>query len=234
MDSKEKKDKTNQRDGVFEHSMQAVAIFATICSGAGIALQNLIFAKLITLITDFTSAEISPAYLLDNAATLALCFAYLVAFFDFGTGGSIAAQASSNGRLIQGNISKRLGLLFQGTSIFITAFTITFIFQWKLTLIYLCIAPAPLNGAAAGIMAGHETDILEIHSRDNSFTESILSSARIIHAFEMRDRLSRKYDIYLTNAHHVGNKISSHFGTLLLGEYCIVYLGYGLAFWQGI
>ncbi|KAF5702669.1 ABC transporter [Fusarium globosum] len=299
MGSKEKQDKTGQNDGpldttsttekepqtwpyarifkfggIFEHSMQAVAIFAAICSGAGIALQNLIFGRFITVVIDFASAKTSPSHLRDEAATLALYFVYLgigrfvlsyayntlltyaayrltrnirhaylraalsqeVAFFDLGTSGSIAAQASPNGRLIQGGISEKLGLLFQGISTLVTAFIIAFIFQWKLTLICLCIAPATLiiNGAAAGIMAGHETNILEIHSQANSFAENILSSARTIHAFEMRDRLVRKFNTYLTDAHHVGNKISPHFGTLLSAEYCIVYLGYGLAFWQGI
>ncbi|KAI1045107.1 hypothetical protein LB505_011911 [Fusarium chuoi] len=299
MVSKEKQDKTDQSDGplattsttekepqtwpyarifkfggVFEHSMQAVAIFAAICSGAGIALQNLIFGRFITVVIDFASAKTSPSHLRDEAATLALYFVYLgigrfvlsytyntlltytayritrnirhaylraalsqeVAFFDLGTSGSIAAQASSNGRLIQGGISEKLGLLFEGISTLVTAFIIAFIFQWKLTLICLCIAPATLiiNGAAAGIMAGHETNILEIHSQANSFAENILSSARTIHAFEMRDRLVRKFNTYLTDAHHVGEKISPHFGTLLSAEYCIVYLGYGLAFWQGI
>lgn len=299
MGSKEKQDKTGQNDGlldttsttekepqawpyarifkfggIFEHSMQAVAIFAAICSGAGIALQNLIFGRFITVVIDFASAKTSPSHLRDEAATLALYFVYLgigrfvlsyayntlltyaayritrnirhaylraalsqeVAFFDLGTSGSIAAQASSNGRLIQGGISEKLGLLFQGISTLVTAFIIAFIFQWKLTLICLCIAPATLiiNGAAAGIMAGHETNILEIHSQANSFAENILSSARTIHAFEMRDRVVRKFNTYLTDAHHVGIKISPHFGTLLSAEYCIIYMGYGLAFWQGI
>lgn len=299
MVSEEKEDKTNQNDGplattcvtekepqtwpylrifkfggAFEHSMQAVAISAAICSGAGIAFQNLIFGRFITVIIDFTSSKTSPADLRDDAATFALYFVYLgigrfflsyayntlltytayritrnirhsylraalsqeVAFFDFGTAGSIAAQASSNGRLIQGGISEKLGLLFQGLSTFVTAFAIALVFQWKLTLICLCIAPATLivNGAAAGIMAGHETKILEIQSQANSFAENILSNIRTIQAFEMRERLIRKYNEYLTNAHHVGDKISPHFGTLLSAEYCIVYLGYGLAFWQGI
>ncbi|KAF4962808.1 hypothetical protein FSARC_9130 [Fusarium sarcochroum] len=225
--------------GVYEHSMQAVAIFAAICSGAGIALQNLIFGNFITVVTDFASLKTSPAELRDDAATLALYFLYLgigrfllsyiyntlltytayritrnirhaylraalsqeIAFFDLGTGGSIAAQASSNGRLIQGGIT-----------------------------------PATLlvNGAAAGIMSGHETEILEIHAKANSFAENVLLSARTIHAFEMRDRLVSKFNTYLTNAHHVGNKISPLFGTLLSAEYCIIYLGYGLAFWQGV
>ncbi|VUC31530.1 unnamed protein product [Clonostachys rosea] len=260
--------------GAFELFLQAVAIFAAIGSGAGNALQNLVFGRFITIVTNFASATISPAELRDEAAKLALYFVYLgigrfvlsyiyntlltytayrvtrnirnaylraalsqdIAFFDLGIAGSIAAQATSNGRLIQGGISEKLGLTFQGLSTFVTAFVIAFVFQWKLTLICLCIAPATLtvNGAAAGFMAGHETNILEIHAQANAFAEDILSSVRTIHAFEMRDRLLSKFDGYLIKAHHVGNKISPLFGLLLSSEYCIFYLGYGLAFWQGI
>ncbi|QGI67587.1 hypothetical protein CEK26_011538 [Fusarium fujikuroi] len=251
MGSKEKQDKTGQNDGpldttsttekepqtwpyarifkfggIFEHSMQAVAIFAAVCSGAGIALQNLIFGRFITVVIDFASAKTSPSHVRDETATLALYFVYLgigrfvlsyayntlltyaayrvtrnirhaylrdalsqeVAFFDLGTSGSIAAQTSSNGRLIQGGISEKLGLLFQGMSTLVTAFIIAKHFIKR-----------PYN-----------------------------------RAFEMRDRLVRKFNTYLTDAHHVGIKISPHFGTLLSADYCIVYLGYGLALWQGI
>ncbi|RDW74379.1 ABC transporter ATP-binding protein [Aspergillus mulundensis] len=159
-----------------------------------------------------------------------------VAFFDHGTGGSIAAQATSNGRMIQGGISEKLGLVFQGISAFITAFIIAFVVQWKLTLICLCIAPATLvvNGVAGGFMGVYENQILEINSKANAFSESVLSSVRTAHAFEIRDRLVDKFDEYLSSAHRIGSKLSIIFGVFFSAEYCIVYLGYGLAFWQGI
>lgn len=159
-----------------------------------------------------------------------------IAFFDAGSAGSIATQATSNGRLILGGISEKFGLTIQGISSFITAFTIAFVIQWKLTLTVLCIAPATLivNGAAAGIMAGHETKILQIHADSNGFAENILSSIKTVHAFEMRTKLLGTFDEYLVRAHNVGKKISIPFGLLLSTEYCIIYLGYGLAFWQGI
>ncbi|PLB50050.1 multidrug resistance protein 1, 2, 3 [Aspergillus steynii IBT 23096] len=159
-----------------------------------------------------------------------------VAFFDHGTGGSIAAQVTSNGRMIQGGISEKLGLVFQGIAAFITAFIIAFVVQWKLTLICLCIAPATLvvNGVAGGFMGGYENQILEINSKANAFSESVLSSVRTAHAFEIRDRLVGRFDEYLTRAHEIGSKLSIIFGVFFSAEYCIVYLGYGLAFWQGI
>ncbi|RMJ09640.1 hypothetical protein BHE90_008673 [Fusarium euwallaceae] len=257
-----------------EYSLQLIAIFAAVASGAGIALQNLIFGDFITSVTKYTTGRLSPAEFRDDAAQLALYFVYLgvgrfclsyiynslltyaahcitrnirreylsaalrqeVAFFDLGTGGSVATQATSNGRLIHGGISEKLGLTFQGLSAFVTAFIIAFVVQWKLTLICLCIAPATLlvNGAAAGIMAGYETEILNIHAQANAFAEGILSSVRTIHAFGMRGPLVSKFDQYLADAHAVGKKISPLFGMLLSTEYCIIYLGYGLAFWQGV
>lgn len=159
-----------------------------------------------------------------------------VAYFDLASGGSIATQATSNGRMIQGGIAEKLGLTFQGLSAFITAFIVAFVTQWKLTLICLCVAPATIGVMAVTsiIEVGHENKILEVYSKANSLAEGILASARTVHAFEMRTRLVAKFDEYLHEAHGWGNKISPLFGFLFSAEYTIIYLGFGLAFWQGI
>ncbi|KAK3296564.1 P-loop containing nucleoside triphosphate hydrolase protein [Chaetomium fimeti] len=263
-----------QYAGAFEYTLQGIAVLCAIASGAGIALQNLIFGAFVTVITDYTAGHSSTDVFLDDVAGLALYFVYLgigrfalsyiyntlltyvshrivrnirhtyvkaalsqeVAYFDFGTGGSIATQATSNGRLIQGGISEKLGLTFQGLAAFVTAFVVAFATQWKLTLITLCIAPANIitMGVVATIEAGHETKILDMYAQANSFAEGVLASARTVHAFEMRTRLVAKFDGYLSEAHRVGNKISPLFGALFSIEYTIIYLGFGLAFWQGV
>ncbi|KAL2146186.1 hypothetical protein VTI28DRAFT_5026 [Corynascus sepedonium] len=263
-----------QYAGAFEYALQGTAVVAAIASGAGIALQNLIFGAFVTVITDYASGDSPNDVFLDDVAELALYFVYLgigrfvlsytynalltyvshrivrnirhaylraalsqeVAYFDFGTGGSIATQATSNGRLIQGGISEKLGLTFQGLAAFVTAFIVAFVTQWKLTLITLCIAPAIIitMGIVAGIQAGYETKILNTHAQANSFAEGVLASARTVHAFEMRSRLVAKFDAFLAEAHRWGNKNSPLFGALFSIEYTIIYLGFGLAFWQGV
>ncbi|KAL4963267.1 ABC transporter ATP-binding protein [Aspergillus stella-maris] len=244
--------------------LQATASVAALGSGAGIAFQPLIIGRFITSVTDFTSSQSSPSQLRSEASKLALYFVYLgivrfvlsfvyntlftytshiitrnirheyfksalrqeVAFFDHGIGGSIATQATSNGRMIQSGISEKLGLVFQGISAFITAFIIAFVIQWKLTLICLCIAPATLivNGVAGAFMGIYENQILDINSKANAFSET----------FCPVDRLVDRFDEYLCSAHKVGSKLSIIFGVFFSAEYCIVFLGYGLAFWQGI
>ncbi|KAG8422952.1 hypothetical protein J3459_009871 [Metarhizium acridum] len=81
-----------------------------------------------------------------------------IAFFDLGTGGSISTQATTNGRLIQGGITEKLGLTFRGLSSFVTAFIVAFATNWKLTLITLCIAPATM-----AVMASdpHAEDVVQ-------------------------------------------------------------------------
>ncbi|KAK4173352.1 putative ATP-binding cassette multidrug transport protein [Triangularia setosa] len=159
-----------------------------------------------------------------------------VAFFDMGTAGSVAAQASSHGKLIQSGISEKLGLTFQGLAAFFASFIVAFVTNWKLTLICLCIAPATIivMSVIAVIHAGYETKILDIYSQANSFAEGVLASAKTVHAFGMRERLVDRFNQYLEEAGGWGRKISPLLGILMSAEYSIVYLGMALAFWQGI
>jgi ATP-binding cassette subfamily B (MDR/TAP) protein 1 len=159
-----------------------------------------------------------------------------VAFFDGGTGGSIAMQATSNGRLIQAGVSEKLGLVVQGLAAFVSAFVLAFVTQWKLTLICCCIAPATLlvMGVSSTIEASIETQILQVQAQAGSFAESVLSSARIVHAFGLRKRLVADFDKYLQQSRKLGSKKSSLFGFMFSTEYCIVHAGFGLCFWQGI
>ncbi|KAF2010805.1 P-loop containing nucleoside triphosphate hydrolase protein [Aaosphaeria arxii CBS 175.79] len=159
-----------------------------------------------------------------------------VAYFDFGTGGSIASQAISNGRTIQMGISEKLAISFQGVAVFIAAYTIALVTQWKLTLITLSIAPAILivTGVTATLDAAVEYKILDTYAEAGSLAEGILASARTVHAFELRERLVEKFDRFLRHAHSLGNKKSPIYGVLFSFEFFVIYAGFALAFWQGI
>ncbi|CAG7939190.1 unnamed protein product [Penicillium nalgiovense] len=159
-----------------------------------------------------------------------------VAFYDGGTSGSIAMQATSNGKLIQSGVSEKLGLVIQGLSAFVSAFALAFATQWKLTLISCCIAPAMLVviGIVSTIEAGIETKILGIQAQAGSFAESILSSSRTVHAFGIRSRLIGNFDKFLVASKKLGDKKGPLWGVLFSTEYAIIYAGFGLSFWQGI
>lgn len=145
-------------------------------------------------------------------------------------------QATSNGRSIQTGISEKLGIVIQSVSTFISAFVLAFVTQWKLTLICCCIAPATLlvMGVTSILDASIETRIIKIQAQAGSFAESILGSARTIHAFGLRSRLLLELDKFLQASQKLGNKKSPIYGIMFASEYAIVHAGFGLCFWQGI
>ncbi|CAI6019534.1 unnamed protein product [Clonostachys chloroleuca] len=159
-----------------------------------------------------------------------------ISYFDAGTSGSIAMQATSNGKLIQGGISEKLGMVCQGLSAFVAAFVLAFVTQWKLTLICCCIAPATLivMGVSSAFEAAIETKILHVTAQGGSFVENILSTARTVQAFDLRERLMNGFDKYLQDARALGDKKNLIFGCMFSAEYFIIFAGIGLCFWQAI
>uniref|UniRef100_A0A0B7KAB3 Leptomycin B resistance protein pmd1 n=1 Tax=Bionectria ochroleuca TaxID=29856 RepID=A0A0B7KAB3_BIOOC len=167
---------------------------------------------------------------------LKAAFSQETGYFDKGVSGSIAAQATSNGKLIQSGTSEKLGIVIQSISTFVAAFIIAFISQWKLTLIIICIVP--LTVALSVVLsipdAKIETDILKIYANAGSLAESVLGGIRTVHAFNLRPRIISKYDSYLQEAYKVGMKKNILYGFMFGGEYFVIYAGMGLAFWQGV
>ncbi|EJT73636.1 hypothetical protein GGTG_07492 [Gaeumannomyces tritici R3-111a-1] len=171
-----------------------------------------------------------------RAAYLRAALSQEVAFFDRGAAGSVSMQATSNGKLIQSGIGEKLGTFAAAMGTFVAAFAIAFASQWKLTFIVLCIAPSMLLviGFVAAVDSGVETEILGVQARAAAFAETILGSARNVHAFGLRARLMRRFDVYLDEVVGLGRKKNWLYGVMFSGEYTIIYLGIGLSFWQGL
>lgn len=145
-------------------------------------------------------------------------------------------QATSNGKLVQSGISEKLGLVIQGLSAFISAFILAFVTNWKLTLITGCIAPAIIivTMIASTLEASIEVKILGWNAQAGAFAESILASARTVQAFALRARLVKDLDEYLSESAKLGRKKNPILGLLFSTEYCIMFAGIGICFWQAI
>ncbi|KAH5276208.1 hypothetical protein HBI71_036660 [Parastagonospora nodorum] len=63
--------------GPLEYTMIAVASFAALASGVGIAAQNIIFGQFVTAFTDFGSGQAAADNFRDSGQTLALYFFFL-------------------------------------------------------------------------------------------------------------------------------------------------------------
>ena len=53
-----------------------------------------------------------------------------------------------------------------------------------------------------------ESAIVRIYSEAATLAQEAISSIRTVHAFWAQQRLIRKYDTYLQEAHTIGNKVS--------------------------
>lgn len=189
-----------------------------------------IYSTLFTYVSHRLTRNIRYCYLRS-------AFSQEIAFFDQGSSGSIAMQATSSGKLIQSGTAEKFGLFVQALSTFTAAFVVAFIKQWKLTLIVSCIVPVVLVicGGVSYLDVIVETGILKVYGQAGSYAESILSGVRAVHAFDLRHRLVAKYrNDYLEEAYRRGMKKNFLYGFVFGGEYSVLYCGMGLAFWQGI
>lgn len=142
---------------------------------------------------------------------------------------------TTNGNRISQGISEKLAVTIQAIAMFLSAFVVALSIQWKLALIVMSIIPAILVTTFGVISfdAKYESRVIKIYSQAATLAQEAISSIRTVHAFWAHQRLINKYDVYLQDAHSVGNKKSILYGILFSTEYFFVYSGIALAFWQG-
>ena len=136
---------------------------------------------------------------------------------------------------MQDGISEKIALTLTALATFITAFVIAFVKSWKLTLIL-----SSTMFAIAAIMASGSTFIvkfnkqsLESYALGGTVAEEVISSIRNATAFGTQDKLARQYDAHLTEAEKWGKKLKTVLAIMIAGMMGVLYLNYGLSFWQG-
>ena len=136
---------------------------------------------------------------------------------------------------MQDGISEKIALTLTALATFITAFVIAFIKNWKLTLIN----SSPVFAIAATMASGSTFIVkfnkqsLESYALGGTVAEEVISSIRNATAFGTQDKLARQYDAHLIEAEKWGKKLKIVLAIMIAGMMGILYLNYGLSFWQG-
>ncbi|ETN37464.1 uncharacterized protein HMPREF1541_07086 [Cyphellophora europaea CBS 101466] len=157
-----------------------------------------------------------------------------VAHFDRSIG-SISAQVTTNGTRINLGIAEKLVILLQAISLFVSAFVVAVVIQWKLALITMSILiPIILTMTISiAIDTKIETPIVRLHSQAAAVAQEALSSIKTVHSFWGHEKLLRTYDKYLTLGHErAKSKRLNTAGGNGIFHFCI-FGGTALAFWQG-
>lgn len=155
--------------------------------------------------------------------------------FDKQSIGSISSQVTTNGNRINQGIAEKLAAVWQGTSLFFSAFIVALVVQWKLALIIMSIVPGIIlvTSTCIAIDAVLEARITRFYSRASVLAQEAISSVKTVHAFWAHNKMVKGYDEYLGLAHKEGMKKCPLYGVLFSTEYFCVLCGTALAFWQG-
>jgi ATP-binding cassette subfamily B (MDR/TAP) protein 1 len=166
---------------------------------------------------------------------LEACMRQNIGFFDKLGAGEITTRITADTNLVQDGISEKVGLTITAVATFASAFVIGFIKYWKLTLILTSTVVAitlVMSGSSIFIIK-YQKKALESYAEGGTVAEEVISSIRNATAFGTQEKLARQYDMHLAEAEKWGYKTKTVLGFMVGGMMGIVYLNYGLAFWQG-
>lgn len=158
-----------------------------------------------------------------------------VGYFDRVGAGEITTRINSDINQVQDGISEKVGLLVSGFATFIAAFVIGFVKSWRMTLILSCAVVAILLdiGLSSKFIVKYTMLNLSGVGDASSVAAEVLSSVRDVAAFSSQQRLAAKFDSKLEVALRAGVSRGKAMAFMVAALWGIVYLTYGLAYWQG-
>ncbi|KAI4208037.1 MAG: hypothetical protein LQ346_000201 [Caloplaca aetnensis] len=158
-----------------------------------------------------------------------------IAFFDKLGAGEITTRITADTNLVQDGISEKIALTLTALATFVTAFVIAFIKYWKLTLILssTVFAIVAIMGGGSSFIIKYNKQSLESYALGGTVAEEVISSIRNATAFSTQDKLARQYDKHLTEAGRWGLRLKIALAIMIGGMMMVIYLNYGLSFWQG-
>ncbi|PMD29475.1 P-loop containing nucleoside triphosphate hydrolase protein [Hyaloscypha variabilis F] len=158
-----------------------------------------------------------------------------IALFDKLGAGEFVTRITADTNLVQDGMSEKVPLALTAISTFVSAFVIAFSKYWKLAFILTStiFATAFILATGLRIIVKYKQKTLDAYSLGGTLAEEVLNSMRNTIAFGTQDKLAKHYDAYSTEAKKWGFRMKTILGVMIACWFCIIYLNYGLAFWQG-
>jgi ATP-binding cassette subfamily B (MDR/TAP) protein 1 len=158
-----------------------------------------------------------------------------IGYFDKLGAGEITTRITADTNLVQDGLSEKIGLTLTALATFFTAFIIGFVKYWKLTLILTStlFAITAIMAGGSRFLITYNKKSLAAYAEGGSVAEEVISSIRNATAFNTQDKLARQYHTHLVQASIFGTKAKVILAIMLGGMMGVLYLNYGLSFWQG-
>ncbi|KAI1192373.1 hypothetical protein F5X97DRAFT_317577 [Nemania serpens] len=166
---------------------------------------------------------------------LEACLRQNIGFYDGLGVGEITTRIINDINLIQEGISEKLALMVAAAATFVSAFVVGFVVYWKLTLVMSSVAVAIISIMAVGShwVVKYSMKSLDLYAVGGGLADEVFRSIRTAVAFGSQEKLADRYDAYLAKAEKYGFRMQATVGVMYGLTFLVMYLGYGLAFWQG-
>jgi ATP-binding cassette subfamily B (MDR/TAP) protein 1 len=163
------------------------------------------------------------------------CLRQNIGFFDKLGIGEVTVKITTDTTQIQDGVSEKVGLLVSSIATVITGYAIGFAKSWKLTLILSSTLFALLISSAVGtgFIIKYVVPMGISAGKAGGVADEVLGSIRIATAFGNQNRLIGNYDSHLAVSQEWGFKLKSSVSIMTAVSLSLLYLNYGLGFWQG-
>ncbi|KAL2167884.1 hypothetical protein VTG60DRAFT_671 [Thermothelomyces hinnuleus] len=164
-------------------------------------------------------------------AFLAAVLRQNVAFFDRTGAGEITVRISNDMNLVQDGISQKIGIVISGVAGFFAAIIVSFIEEWRLALVLLCVPLViiAVSGGCGATMRRFQETATSEYARSSSFAEEVISCIRNVVAFGSQRRLLAVYERSLATPERADFMAQNMLGILLAAMFSVINLAYGQA-----
>ena len=159
-----------------------------------------------------------------------------LAYFDMLGAGELTSRITGDLNLVRDGLGEKIGFTATGISSFITAYIIGFVKSWELTLILSSsvVAMLLLAGVIVPTLIRAGKKNLDSSAAGGTVAQEAVSFIRNVNALGIQKKMASRYENYINEAATWGIRERFLSGTLGAGIVLIIYLTYGLCYWQGI
>ncbi|KAK2728208.1 ABC multidrug transporter mdr1 [Colletotrichum kahawae] len=163
------------------------------------------------------------------------CVRQNIGFFDVVGTGELSTQIASHTNLIQDGISEKVSITLVAVSTFVSAFVISFAKDWKLTLMLFSLVMGIIIDIALGsrVASRFTGQSMQAYAQGGNIADAVFRSIRSTVAFGAQERVSKQYRGHLLKSEALACRGRSIIAISVAGMMFLLYLTYGLAFWQG-
>jgi len=158
-----------------------------------------------------------------------------IAFFDNLGAGEITATITANMDIVQSGVSEKAALALSSCATFVTALVVGLVKNWRLSLTLLSVVFAVVfvMGGFSIFIVKYNKSSLDAYAVGGTVAEEVITSIRTATAFNGQAQLAKRYEESLSKSMHSGFKMKAAVGCMIASMMLVVYMNYGLSFWQG-